>query len=377
MTKHALLSASSAYRWLNCPPSVRLSEGIQDQPSEYAAEGTDAHLLCSHKLEKALGMPTEDPTENLTYYNAEMEACANEYAAYVLELYEKAKETCPDPVVMIEQKADFSRYVPDGFGTADCILIADGTLNIVDYKHGKGVEVDAHGNPQMMLYALGALEIFDGLYDIDTIQMTIFQPRLGNISVSELKKDELLAWAKDTLVPKAKLAYEGKGETAAGPWCRFCKIKAQCRNRAEANLELAKLDFTDPPLLSDEEIEEVLAKIDNLVSWAGDVKNFALEQAIGGKHWNGYKLVEGRSNRKYTNEQEVAKTVLSAGFDPYEQKLKGITAMTALLGRKKFTELLGNFITKPQGKPTLVPESDKRPEMTTAADEFKEEKNYE
>lgn len=374
MSKHALLSASSAYRWLNCPPSVRLSEGEKDQTSVYAAEGTDAHLLCSYKLEKALGMQTADPTENLTYYDNEMEACANEYAAYVLELYSKAKEACPDPIVMIEQKVDFSRYVPQGYGTADCLLIADRTLYVVDFKYGKN-EVDAHGNPQMQLYALGALELFDDLYDIDRVQMTIFQPRLGNISVSEISKEELLTWAKDTLVPIAKLAYEGKGNYAAGPWCLFCRMKATCRKRAEANLELAKLDFTDPPLLSDEEIEAVLMQVDQLVSWANDVKDFALQQALGGKHWSGFKLVEGRSNRKYTNEDAVAKTILQAGYDPYEQKLKGISAMTSLLGKKRFAELLGDLITKPQGKPTLVPESDKRPEMMTAADDFKEEKS--
>ena len=243
MGKHALLSASSSHRWLNCPPSARLCEKYEDTGSEYAQEGTDAHSLCEYKLKQALGMDAADPTENLSFYNEEMEQCALDYAAYVLELVEDAKKTCKDPVVLIEQRLDFSRFVKDGFGTGDCVIIADGTLDIVDYKHGKGVEVSAVENPQMMLYALGALELFDGIYDIDTVRMTIFQPRRENVSVSVMAKDDLLQWACNDLTYKAKLAYEGDGEFACGDWCRFCKAKAVCRKRAEYNLELAKYDF--------------------------------------------------------------------------------------------------------------------------------------
>ena len=185
---HAILSASSSDRWLHCPPSARLCEAYEDKGSDYAAEGTDAHTLCEYRLKQALGIPAEDPIENLSWYNEEMEECAAGYAAYVVELLEAAKQACSDPVVMIEQRVDFSRWVQEGFGTADCILIADGVLNIVDYKHGKGVEVSAVANPQMQLYALGALEIFDGIYDIDTVRMTIFQPRKSNISVDQMDK---------------------------------------------------------------------------------------------------------------------------------------------------------------------------------------------
>ena len=223
MGKHALLSASSSHRWLNCPPSARLCEKYEDTGSEYAQEGTDAHSLCEYKLKQALGMDAADPTENLSFYNEEMEQCALDYAAYVLELVEDAKKTCKDPVVLIEQRLDFSRFVKDGFGTGDCVIIADGTLDIVDYKHGKGVEVSAVENPQMMLYALGALELFDGIYDIDTVRMTIFQPRRDNVSVCVMAKDDLLQWAYNDLTYKAKLAYEGGGEFACGDWCRFCK----------------------------------------------------------------------------------------------------------------------------------------------------------
>ena len=209
--KHAVLSASSSERWLNCPPSARLCENYEDKGSDYAAEGTDAHTLCEFRLKQALGMPTEDPIENLSWYNEEMEECAAGYAAYVVELLGTAKQTCTDPVVMIEQRVNFSHWVQDGVGTADCIVIADGVMNICDYKHGKGVEVSSVANPQMMLYALGALEIFDDIYDIDTVSMTIYQPRRQNVSEWQISKKDLLAWADEVLKPMAELAWDGKG----------------------------------------------------------------------------------------------------------------------------------------------------------------------
>ena len=381
MAKHATLSASSSHRWLNCPPSARLCEAYEDKGSDYAAEGTDAHALCEFRLKQALGLSAENPIENLTWYDEEMEDCAAGYAAYVMELLEDAKQTCADPVVLIEQRVDFSRWVKDGFGTADCILIADGVLNIVDYKHGKGVRVSAEKNPQMMLYALGSLEIFDGIYDVESVRMTIFQPRLSNISVSEMSKAALLEWADTELTQKAQLAYEGKGEFHSGEWCRFCKAKAECRERAKANLELAKYEFAKPPLLEDEEIADILGKVDALTAWADDVKEYALRQAVGGKKWSGWKLVEGRSNRRYTNEDRVAAAVKNAGFDPYERNVLGITAMQKLLGKTRFEKLLTPYIEKPQGKPTLVPESDKRPayeparQIERAKSDFKGEQN--
>ena len=370
---HAILSASSSDRWLHCPPSARLCEAYEDKGSDYAAEGTDAHTLCEFRLKQALGIPAEDPIENLSWYNEEMEECAAGYAAYVVELLETAKLTCSDPVVMIEQRVDFSRWVQDGFGTADCILIADGVLNIVDYKHGKGVEVSAVANPQMQLYALGALKIFDDIYDIDTIRMTIFQPRKSNISVYEMDKADLYKWADTELTDKARLAYEGQGSFNCGEWCRFCKAKAECRERAEANLALARYEFQAPALLDDEEIADILGKVDALTTWASDVKEYALQQAVSGKEWTGWKLVEGRSNRKYTSESVVAAAVEGIGLDPYERKLLGVSAMQKLLGKTRFEELLAPYIEKPQGKPTLVPESDKRPAMNNAKTDFMEE----
>ena len=373
MAKHAVLSASSSERWLNCPPSARLCEGYEDKGSDYAAEGTDAHTLCEYRLKQALGIPAEDPIENLSWYNEEMEECAAGYAAYVVELLETAKQTCSDPVVMIEQRVDFSRWVQEGFGTADCILIADGVLNIVDYKHGKGVEVSAEGNTQLSLYSLGALEIFDGIYDIDRVCVHIFQPRKSNVVSSMMDKTDLYQWADTELTEKAQLAYEGQGSFSCGEWCRFCKAKAECRERAEANLALARYEFQSPALLNDEEIADILGKVDTLTAWASDVKEYALQQAISGKEWTGWKLVEGRSNRKYTSEAAVATTVEGAGFDPYERKVLGVTAMQKMLGKTRFEELLAPYIEKPQGKPTLVPENDKRPAMNTAKNDFMEE----
>ena len=374
---HAVLSASASHRWLNCPPSARLCESYNDKGSNYAAEGTDAHELCEYKLRQALGMEAKDPTKNLTWFNEEMADCASGYAAYILEQVEAAKQTCSDPVVLIEQRVDFSRWVESGFGTADCIIIADGTLQICDYKHGLGVLVSAEKNPQLQCYALGALELFDGIYDIDTVQMTIYQPRRSNISTYKLSKDELYRWADEVLKPTADLAFVGDGNFLCGEWCGFCKAKHDCRARADANMALARYDFKLPPLLADEEVEEILTRVDDLVAWATDIKEYALQQAISGKEWTGWKLVEGRSNRRYTNETEVADAVSSAGFDPYDHKVLGVTAMQKLLGKSRFDELLAAYIEKPQGKPTLVPESDKRPVMNTAKNEFMEENDYE
>ena len=370
--KHAVLSASSAARWIACPPSARINAEKSDTPSEYAAQGTDAHTLCEYKLQKALGRKVRDPTKNLASYDIEMEECAEAYCQFVMELVGQFRAESKDTMVSVEQRVDFSAFVPEGFGTADTLIISGTTGCIVDYKHGKGIEVSADHNPQMMCYALGCVQMFDGLYDIDEVRMVIFQPRLANISEFILSKADLLAWAQDTLVPAAKLAHAGEGEFCAGAHCQFCKIKATCRKRAEYNLELARYDFEMPPTLEDSEVEAVLAKADTLAAWVSDIKEYALQRAIQGKQWTDWKLVEGRSNRKYTDETAVAKTVKEAGFEPYEQKLLGITAMTGLLGKSKFEELLGGFIVKPQGKPTLAPMSDKRPVMNTAAEDFKE-----
>lgn len=366
---HAILSASSSYRWLNCPPSAWLNAAIPDKATEYARQGTEAHALAEYKLLKLLDRDAENPKENLKLYDAEMEECTDGYAQYVAEEIYKLTS----PLVLVEQRLDFSHWVPEGFGTGDCVIVADDVLHIIDFKYGLGVMVEAENNPQLMCYALGALEMFDGIYDIDKIKMTIFQPRRENVSTTEITKDALLQWADKVLMPIATTAANGEGSFKAGDHCRFCKVKATCRTRAEYNLALAKYDFAEPVSLSDEEIEEILSKADELSAWCDDVKDFALQQALRGKQWTNWKLVEGRSIRKYKDEVKVADTVKQAGFDPYEYKVLGITAMTKLLGKAKFEELLSAYIVKPKGKPTLVPITDKRKPMNTIDEDFKEE----
>lgn len=373
MTKHSILSASASHRWLNCPPSVRLTEELPDTTSDFALEGTDAHVLCAYLVEKALGRNARDPTEDLAFYNDEMQDCAEEYRNYVMEQVEKAKGYSRDPTVLIEQRMDFSKWVPEGFGTGDCLIVADGLLQVIDYKHGLGVLVDADYNPQMMCYALGALEMFDGLYDFDKVTMTIFQPRKHNISTFEIEKTELLEWAENELAPKAELAFKGGGERESGKHCQFCKLKNVCRKRAEDNLALAKMEFANPETLDNEDIAEILPKLDLLISWANDIKAYALNQATDGHNIPGYKLVEGRSVRKFSDESAVSQAVMEAGFDPYEKKLLTITAMTKLLGKKTFNDLLGGLVIKPSGKPTLVPIDDSRQVMNLAKHEFKED----
>ena len=373
MPKHAYLSASSSHRWLACPPSAKLCAQEEDRGSPYAMQGTCAHELGQYLLEKALGRQTRDPTEDLDYYDAEMQEAAEAYCSFVMEQVEAAKALCKDPLVCVEQTLDFSKWVEHGFGTGDAVLVADGLLHIIDLKYGVGIVVEADHNSQMMCYALGALDTFGDLYEIDRIRMTIFQPRRENVDTWEIGKDELLRWADEVLAPTAKLAYDGEGEFHAGEHCQFCKIKATCRKRSEYAMELAKYDFADAPTLDDAEIAAILPQIDTLVSWAEDVKTFALQQALAGERFPGWKLVEGRSNRKYTDEAAVAAVVTKAGYDPYEKKLLGVTAMTKQLGKKKFDELLSGLVIKPQGKPVLAPETDKRPEFNTAANDFMEE----
>lgn len=377
MSTHAFLSPSASHRWLMCPPSAKLNAALPDQTSPYAKQGTDAHELCAYLVEKALGRDVKDPTENLDYYDEEMQMCAEGYAEFVMQELELAKQTCPDTEVLIEQKVDFSKWVEGGKGTADCILLSDGTAEIIDYKNGLGVMVSSEseefgGNPQLMCYSLGVIDMFDGIYNIDTIRMAIYQPRRDNLSVYEMSKADLLKWADEVLAPTAALAMKGEGEFKAGSHCQFCKCKATCRKRAEFNLEMAQYDFAMPDTLEDHEVEAILMKVDQLTSWADDVKEYALNQALQGKEYENFKVVEGRSVRKYTDEDAVAFAVKDAGFDPFEKKLLGITAMTSLLGKKKFEDLLGGMIMKPPGKPTLVPKSDKRPALkNTAQEDFK------
>ena len=380
-SKHALLSASSSHRWLNCNPSARLEQEFADQETEAAAEGTAAHALAEHKLRKALKMRTKKPISK--YDSDEMDAYTDGYVEFVLEQMAEAKKDCKDPLILVEQKLDFSCFVPDGFGTGDCIIIADKTLHIIDLKYGQGILVEAEGNPQMMLYALGALRLFDSLYDIETVSMTIYQPRRENVSTWSILVEALMEWTENTLKPKAELAFKGEGEFQPGSWCTFCKAAVKCRARAEAKLQLAQYEFAMPPLLTDEEIEDILVRLDDLTKWANEIQAYAQSAAINhGKSWRGFKLVESRTNRKYTDEEAVAQAAKNAGYhDIYKHSLITISEMERLMGKKTFAEVLGALVIKPQGKPTLVPASDKRPAITSSGanqdfTEITEEKEY-
>lgn len=369
---HALLSPSSSERWINCPPSAKENAG-GSTGSAYAQQGTDAHALCEYKVNTALGHRVRDPTDDLEFFDEEMAEHTDAYCEFVMEQVQAARETCPDPLVLVEQRLDFTRWVAESFGTADCVIVADGTMTVIDFKYGLGILVESEKNSQMRMYALGALNLFESLYDIQTIRMIIFQPRRDNTSIAEISKDELLRWADEVLIPAAELAAKGEGNYKAGKHCQFCKIKATCRKRAEYNLQLAQYDFAVPDTLSDDEISIILDRAETFIGWVNDIKSYALEQAISGRNFPGFKVVEGRSNRKYTDEAAVAAVVTDAGYTPYEQKLMGVTAMTKLLGKRKFDTLLGSLIEKPKGKPTLVPASDKRPAWNTANEDFKEE----
>ena len=366
MGNHAILSASSSHRWLHCLPSARLELEFEDTSGKAADEGTAAHALSEHKLKKALHIRSKRPISE--YDSDEMEECTDAYVDFVMEQVELAKQSCNDPIVLIEKRLDFSCYVPDGFGTGDCLIISDDRLHIIDFKYGMGVLVDAVDNPQMKLYALGALEIYDSLYDINEVSMTIFQPRRENVSTWTVPVEELKVWAEEELKPKAVKAYNGEGEYIPGEWCTFCKAAVRCRARAEEKLKLAQTEFKMPPLLTDNEIEEILFILPDLTKWANEITAYATDAAVNhGKEWNGFKVVEGRSVRKYKDEGAIAEKAVAGGYkDIYRKSLIPLTEMQKLMGKSKFEELLGDLIYKPPGKPTLVPNSDKRPAMNVA-----------
>lgn len=374
MAEHAVLSASGSHRWLNCTPSARLELEFENTGSEAAREGTAAHALCEHKLKRALHMRSRRPASD--YDSDEMEECTDAYVDFVMEQYETAKQVCEDPVILIEQRLDFSCYVPDGFGTGDCLIISDDRLHIIDFKYGMGVLVEAEDNPQMKLYALGALAVYDALYDIREVSMTIFQPRRENVSTWTIPAEDLKAWAENELKPRAKMAYDGEGEYLPGEWCTFCRAAVRCRARAEEKLKLAQTEFRMPPLLTDAEIEDILAVLPDLTKWANEITAYALDTALNhGKEWNGFKVVQGRSVRKYRDEAAVAEAAKEAGYkDIYRQSLIPLTEMQRLMGKDRFEEILGGLITKAPGRPTLVPKSDRRPAMnvSNAINEFYE-----
>lgn len=370
MAAHALLSASSAARWLNCPRSVRLTEHIPDEGSSvYAAEGTLAHavaesMLGHFKAHSSLKGWKPDKFQDVELWYDGMAGDVMPYVEYVIQASEGA-------TLDLETRLDFSAYVPGGFGTGDAVICADGVLEIVDLKFGKGVPVDADHNPQLMLYGLGAYLAYDYIFDIHTVRMTIVQPRLDHITTFEMPTEDLLEWAENTVKPIAQMAYNGDGTIKAGDWCRWCKIKATCKTRAETLKAIT--DKRHKEELTDADISEILAARDSIKRWLTDIEDAVMERLNAGGKLDGWKLVEGRSNRKINDPEQLAACLLE--YYPDElifrpKELKTLTDLEKLVGKKNFADEFGDFIYKPEGKPTLVPESDKRPALHSAEAEF-------
>ena len=366
--KHAFLSPSSSERWFNCTKSAWLCEQFPDLGSVFAAEGTDAHRLCEFLLHDMLSMPDTDPRPGMTYYNQEMEEAAQGYVLFIREKLEAWKAKGALPTVFVEQRVDLRAYIPESMGTSDCVIIADDEIEIIDFKYGM-YRVPAT-SLQLRIYALGACELFRNLYDFTRVRMTIYQPRLGAVDEASMDVEELYRWAAEELKPRAELAFAGQGNYSVGEWCRNCRARRTCRELAAHQLEIAKYEFTEPPLLSDEEIADVLGRVDDLVSWATGVKEYALQAALDGRRFAGWKLVEGKSVRKFTDDACVAARVEAAGIDPFEKKMLGLTALEKKLGKRDFQNLLADLVVRSQGKPVLVPVSDKRAEMNLASVEF-------
>ena len=371
--KHALLSASASERWLSCTPSARLECEFAERETEAAAQGSAAHALAEHKLKRRLKLQSERPVS--VYDDDEMEAYTDDYADFVMEQVIKEHRRDPDTQVFIEQRLDLGCYVPESFGTCDCLIVSRGRLHIADLKYGMGVLVDSEENPQMKLYALGALRLYEEKYQIKKVKLTVFQPRRANVSTWETSVAKLKKWATSELVPRAEKAFRGEGDYCPGDWCLFCKAAVKCRARAEEKLRLAQSEFKRPPLLTDAEIEDVLAKLPDIKKWADEIQEYALAKALAGKEWSGFKLVEGRSVRKYADEGAVISAANAAGYhDIYKKSLISITEMERLMGKTDFAKVLGGLIVKPQGKPTLVPDTDKRQaiKVSDAKTEFSE-----
>ncbi|MFB7487838.1 DUF2800 domain-containing protein [Bacillus subtilis] len=374
---HAKLSASGSKRWLTCTPSARLEDQFGETTSEFAEEGTLAHevsevLLQYHtgQISKATRTRRLNKLKKHELYSDSMLEYVTTYSDLVIEKFNALEADKGDATILLEQRLDFSEWVPEGFGTGDALIIADEVIEVIDLKYGKGVPVEAEQNTQMMLYALGALNQFGALYDIEFVRMTIVQPRLDSVSTYELSVSELMAWANEFVKPRAQMAWKGEGDFEAGEHCRFCRAKATCAARAKKNLELARFDFQKPELLSKEDLGAILYEAEELKRWVKDVQDYSLAQAEHhGEKIPGWKLVEGRSNRKYADKDAVKNTLLAEGYEPEQVLTKpevlGVSALEKSIGKKAFNELLQDLVIKPAGKPTLVPESDKRPELNS------------
>lgn len=386
--KHSMLGASKAHQWLECPPSVVWEQEYPETAqSEAAAEGTLAHAIAEEHLQRILAgkkIATSAKLKRDPLYRPAMEEYVDVYTTYIMENYTAACKETPDALLKLEEHVDFSRWVPNGFGTADCILIADGVMQVFDLKYGKGIPVSAINNPQIRLYALGALVDYNMLYAIHTVRMHIVQPRLDSITSEEMDAEDLLRWGDLYVRPRAMLAANGEGEFKAGDHCRWCRCRNVCRAYAAKRLEVAQFRFGEdeqernPNELSPKEISEILLRVDDLTRWAKSVKDYAQDQAVNhGATYPGWKVVEGRANRVITDESVAIDRLDNAGFTPDSvTKLRGITELEEIVGKKRLTELLDGILIKPQGKPVLVPDTDKREPINSVAEAqliFKEE----
>ena len=367
---HALLSPSAAHRWIHCTPSVRLEEGVRDEGSDFAAEGTLAHAIASRKILETLGRPHDEQDREIEelrerYYSEEMEGYTDTYRSIVLEKFNQAKTRSKDAQLLVEVRLDFGSFLPDAFGTADAVIIADDLMEVIDFKYGKGVKVDADHNPQMMIYALGALDEFLLDYDIKRVRMTIVQPRIDNLSECGMMVGELTAWRTITLKPAAEKAFAGVGEQVPGEWCQFCTVRATCSAIAEKARQICNEDFREARLISDEDIPGLLPLVPVLKGWLEDFASHALQRALDGATIKGYKLVEGRSIRQVTDQDALLGALLVKGYQRDDllkkPELKAIGELEKLVGKKAFAEIGKPWLVKPQGKPTLAEESDKRP----------------
>lgn len=370
---HARLSASGSKRWLACTPSIKLEEKFKDKESSvFAKEGTLAHEFGDYDLRLFNGEITEgrhkEATDKLRkneLYSREMPTQVAKYTDYVIERFNELRKDTPDAKLTIEERLDFSHIVKNGFGTGDGLIVSEGLIEVIDLKYGKGVRVEAENNSQLMLYGLGALRANELLYDIHTVKLTIVQPRLNSISSWEISVEDLEDWAEKVVKPKAKDAYEGKGETVAGDHCRWCKAKATCRAYKNLANAIARLDFAEPQTLTEDEVIEVYENIPKLLEWSKAVEKYLKSKALRGDKIKGYKLVEGTSRRKFLDEDLVADTLKGLGFSDdeiYKIKLRGIGDVSELMSKDDFEKKLGSLVVKPKGNPILVPESDKRPE---------------
>lgn len=367
---HAVLSASASARWLKCSPSARWELKFPDKSSPYAAEGTEAHALAEKTLKdfRAGGRP------EVVSDNSETREAIQSYVDTVVEKYTEARQASPDARLLVEQHLDFSKYVPQGFGTGDCLIISDKILEVCDLKYGKGVEVSAKGNSQMRLYALGAIEAQEMFWGFDKVRMTIIQPRIGNVSSEELSVEDLKAWGR-VVHQRALLAFEGKGSLVAGDHCRFCRCRTVCRAYADYLTEPLKEAFKPPAELQPDEVADIVLKAKRIKGWLEDIETYALMQALDGRKLPGLKLVAGRSVRKITNPDVAAGRLLEAGYKPEEiykpQTLQTLTELKKLCGAKKLDTLLDGIVETGKRSPALVPESDKRPALETDPDRLK------